>query len=163
MFELEEWQNKEVLDAVYSTLLKRWKSHALVSETDFLAGVATAMSVISGDVTKNQVWQPAHVWVYMVMGSRSIVAQQFEQQGEESMAKYAEQRQATETLQRIHAQAMQNFIVSTRTTLKSEFDHGPARSRLQEYELRDQLQGIYEHANDLLDKLDMWPPDEMED
>lgn len=141
----------ELRKGVLKDMMERYQSGALVSEADFLSGVTSTVLHLLGERHQNTMSFGAD-WVFMIMGSRSVVAYELEKQGKEQMARDAQAKTARDARVRMHSDELVDFV---------KLAYAQCKPRIRND--REVLQGLFDHAAALLDDLDMWPPEDMED
>lgn len=151
MIELTDEQNKEIHDAIEEKLIKRWSSHALVSDMDYMFGAVTAMSIVTGADKDNEIWSHGAGWTMLALGQRSIVAFILERQGRAEMSKQAEAQDELFVRWYHKRDELVSFVRLVYEKL------GPG------VYTQGERRVVREHAEQLLIDLDMWPPEEMED
>ena len=151
MIELTDEQNKEIHDMLEAKLIKRWSSHALVSDMDYIFGAVTAMSIVTGADKDNEVWSHGAGWLMLALGQRSIVAFILEHQGKAEMAKQAEAQDELFVRWYHKRDQLVSFVRLAYEKLgPGVYTHHERRA-------------VREHAELLLEELDMLPLEAMED
>lgn len=94
---------EEIIKHIEDTLVARYESGALMSEADYIAGAITAVHAVVGNQSMEDV-PPS--WIWLPIGSRSIVANIYNKRGKENRAKLVEKEIEETYRTRMHAKDM---------------------------------------------------------
>ena len=136
-----------VTAAVLKTLEQRWDMGTLRSEADFIAGAAQVMLELNGGK-----WDECAPWAIMLIGNRSILAYEIGKRGDEARAARIEAKMHKDLMRQSSADDMADFLrsVVNNTMPYKAYDY-------------DTSKFLRETALDLLENMDEYPEDLLED
>jgi hypothetical protein len=149
--ELSDDKYEELEQDAVRHLVNRYETGALVSEADYLAGVMVALLSITGRENDDTLHFGAH-WVFMIMGDRSVVAKAYSDTGNKRKSKAAQKKTSKDVRTRKYADDLVSFLHTVRHNCKPGVAIHP-----------ETFEFLRMEAEVLLENLNMWPPDEMED